>query len=118
MEKRIDLTTQATCLTTPPTGFSNFTPTSTTIGDYSVSEFTPVGNAGAGHYSAGTLYRLEYNGACYEFETRIGQSQFANYPSGTIQQFTASDQAGLRAEIIGILDGITLSSGETVGFPQ
>jgi hypothetical protein len=118
VEQRTDLTTQAACLTTPPTGFANFTPTSTTTGDYSVSEFTPVGNAGAGHYSAGTLYRLEYNGACYEFETRIGQSQFANYPSGTIQQFTDADQASLRAEIIGILDGITLSSGETVGFPQ
>jgi len=118
VEKRTDLTTQTACLTTPPTGFTNFTPTSTIMGDYAVSEFTPVGNAGGGHYSTGTLYRLEYNGACYEFETRVGQSQFANYPSGTIQQFTDADQVGLQAEIVGILDGITLSSGETVVFPQ
>ena len=118
VEKRTDLTTQAACLTTPPTGFTNFTPTSTTTGDYSVSEFTPLGDAGAGHYSTGTLYRLEYNGACYEFETRIGQSQFANYPSGTIQQFTDADKANLQAEILSILNGITLSSGETVAFPQ
>ncbi len=67
VEKRTDLTTQAACLTTPPTGFTNFTPTSTIAGDYAVSEFTPLGDAGAGHYSTGTLYRLEYNGACYEF---------------------------------------------------
>jgi len=118
VEKRTDLTTQAACLTTPPTGFANFTPTSTTAGDYAVSKFTPVGNAGAGHYSTGTLYRLEYNGACYEFETRIGQSQLANYPSGTIQQFTDADQASLQSEIMGILNGVTLAPGEAVTFPQ
>ena len=118
VEKRTDLTTQTACLTTPPTGFANFAPTSTTTGDYSMSEFTPVGNAGAGHYSTGTLYRLEYNGACYEFETRIGQSQFANYSSGTIQQFTDADEASLQAEIVGILNSITLSSGETITFPN
>jgi hypothetical protein len=118
VEKRTDLTTQTACLTTPPTGFTTFTPTTTIAGDYAVSEFTPLGDAGAGHYSTGTLYRMEYNGACYEFETRIGQSQFANYPSGTIQQFTNADQASLQTEIVGILNGIALSSGETVVFPN
>jgi len=117
IDKRTDLTTQSTCLTTAPDGYTNFTPTSTTPGDYSISEFTPLGDAGAGHYSTGTLYRLFYNGACYEFETRIGQSQFANYPSGTIQQFTAADQASLQTEIQNILSGITLPSGETISFP-
>ncbi len=118
VEKRTDLMTQAACLTTPPTGFSNFTPTSTTVGDYSVSEFTPIGNAGAGHFAKGTLYRLAYNGACYEFETRIGQSDFGNYPSGTIQQFTDAEQASLQSKILGILNSVTLSSGERVNFPQ
>jgi hypothetical protein len=118
VQKRTDLTTQAACLNAPPTGFSNFTPTSTSATDYSVSEFTPIGNAGAGHFAKGTLYRLSYNGACYEFETRIGQSQFTNYPSGTIQQFTDAEQASLQTEVVGILNGITLSSGETVAFPN
>jgi hypothetical protein len=118
VEKRTDLTTQAACLTTPPTGFANFTPTSTTADDYAVSEFTPLGAAAAGHFAKGALYRLEYNGACYEFETRIGQSQFANYPSGTIQRFTDTDEENLQAEIVGILNGIALPSGETVIFPQ
>ena len=118
VEVRSDLTTPGACLTTPPTGFTNFTPTSTTVGDYSISEFTPVGNAGAGHYSTGTLYRLEYFGACYEFETRIGQGQFANYPSGTIQQFPNANEASLQAEILGILNSITLPSGEAVAFPN
>ncbi len=118
IEKRTDLATVNACLTAPPSGFANFTPTSTAASDYSVSEFSPIGNAGAGHFSKGTLYRLAYNGTCYEFETRIGQSQFANYPSGTIQQFTDADQASLAAEIQNILDGITLPSGETVVFPN
>jgi hypothetical protein len=118
IQHRTDLTTQTACLTAPPTGFANFTPTSTTIGDYSASEFTPLGDAGAGHYSVGTLYRLEYNGACYEFETRIGQSQFANYPAGAIQQFTAVDQASLQTEIQNVLSSITLPSGETIAFPH
>ncbi len=118
VEQRSDLTTQSACLTTPPTGFASFTPTSTIAGDYAVSEFTPLGNAGAGHFAKGTLYRLEYNDACYEFETRVGQSQFANYPPGTIQRFTDANQINLHAEIAGILNGIALSSGETVTFPQ
>jgi hypothetical protein len=118
VQQRTDLTTQFACLVTAPTGYANFTPTSTTSGDYAVSEFTPIGNAGAGHFAKGTLYRLEYNGACYEFETRIGQSQFANYPSGTIQQFTDADQASLQVEILGILNDVALPSGETVTFPQ
>jgi len=118
INKRTDLTTESACLTTPPTGYSSFAPTSTAASDYSISEFTPLGDAGAGHTAVGTLYRLAYNGACYEFETRIGQSQFLNYPSGTIQQFTAADQTALQAEIQNILGGITLPSGETVAFPQ
>lgn len=118
IDKRTDLTTQSACLTTAPDGYANFTPTSTIAGDYAVSEFTPLGDAGAGHYSTGTLYRLFYNGACYEFETRIGQSQFANYPSGTIQQFTAADQSVLQSEIQNILNGVTLPSGEAVVFPN
>jgi hypothetical protein len=117
VEKRTDLTAQNACLTAPPTGYANFTPTSTTNGDYSVSEFGPIGNAGAGHFAKGTLYRLAYNGACYEFETRIGQSQFANYPSGSIQQFTNAEQASLQSEIQTIVNSVTLPDGESVTFP-
>ncbi len=118
VKKRTDLTTQTACLTAPPTGYANFTPTSTIMNNYAVSEFTPIGDAGAGHYSTGTLYRLFYSGSCYEFETRIGQSQFANYPSGTIQQFATTDEAALQSEMQTILSSVTLPSGETVVFPQ
>ena len=118
IDKRTDLTTSNTCLTTPPTGYSNFTPTTTNATDYSVSEFSPLGDAGAGHSAVDTLYRLSYNNTCYEFETRIGQSQFSNYPSGTIKQFTVANQASLRAEMQNLLNGITLSSGEALAFPN
>lgn len=118
IDKRPDLTSENTCLTTAPTGYSNFTPTSTTIGDYSISEFTPLGDAAAGHFSNGTLYRLFYSGACYEFETRIGQSDYGNYPAGTIKQFTSADESSLQSEIHNILDSVTLPSGETVNFPS
>jgi len=115
---RTDLTTETACLTTPPTGYTNFTPTSTTGSDYSVSEFAPLGDAGAGHFAKDVLYRVEYNGACYEFETRIGQSQFANYPAGSIQEFTIADQTNLQAEMQMILANTTLPGGETITFPN
>ena len=119
IERRTDLASSNACLTAPPTGYSSFTPTSTAAADYSIAEFTPIGNAGAGHFSVGTLYRLWYQGndRCYEFETRIGQSQFSNYPSGTIQQFTAADQSGLQSQIQDFLDSITLPGGEAIAFP-
>jgi hypothetical protein len=119
IERRTDLTSSSTCMNTPPTGYANFTPTSTTAADYLTSEFTPLGNAGAGHYAVGTLYRLWYEGndRCYEFETRIGQSQFANYPSGTIQKFTSADQSSLQSAMQNFLNGITLPNDETVSFP-
>ncbi|HUC01988.1 MAG TPA: hypothetical protein VMA75_03725 [Candidatus Paceibacterota bacterium] len=118
IDKRTDLTTQSSCMNTAPTGYSNFTPTSTTIGDYSVSEFTPLGDAAAGHFSSGTLYRVFYNGACYEFETRIGQTDYANYPAGTIKQFTTADENALQSELHTILDSITLPNGEAINFPS
>lgn len=120
INKRTDLTGTSACLNTPPTGYTDFTPTSTTAADYSIAEFTPLGNAGAGHYAIGTLYRVWYNGnnSCYEFETRIGQTQFANYPSGSVQKFTTDNQAAVQAEMMSILNGVTLPSGEAIGFPR
>lgn len=120
IKRRTDLTSSSTCLNTPPTGYSNFTPTSTTAADYLTSEFSPLGNAGAGHYAVGTLYRLWYEGnnSCYEFETRIGQSQFANYPSGTVQQFTTADQSSLKSTMQNFLNSITLPNDETISFPS
>jgi hypothetical protein len=120
IDKRADLTTERLCLTTPPAGFDAATqPVASSSADaYSTGVFS-VGGGAAGSIANGSLYRL-YNrsdNTCYEFETRIAESQFANYPAGAIQEFTADDQAALSAEIRTILNSITLPSGATVSFP-
>ncbi len=116
--KRADLTTAAQCLATPPAGYTNLTPITASSSDYAAGTFPAVGNAGAGHYASGNIYRLAYAGTCYELETRIGQTQFANYPSGTIQQFTTDDQTAVQNELQQILATVSLPSGETVTFPS
>lgn len=117
IEKRTDLATQTKCLTAQPAGFTGLTPITATSSDYATAVFPQVGGAAAGHFASGSLYRLFYSGSCYEFETRIGQSDFLNYPSGTIQQFTSADQDAVQAELTQILGTLKLSSGEQVAFP-
>ncbi|MBU6323165.1 hypothetical protein KGQ55_00570 [Patescibacteria group bacterium] len=119
IEERKDLTTESACLSTPPAGYADFTPTIQTHSDYSTSVFSPLGDAGAGHYAQGALYRLYFGTTCYEFETRIGQTQFANYPPGAIQEFTKDDLAAVSAELAGMLDSVTIAAtGERVAFPE
>ncbi len=122
IQKRADLSTERTCLNTPPSGFDAKTvPTSQRSADaYSSSVFGNVGDAGAGHMAQGSLYRLyvRSNSTCYEFETRVGQTQFANYPAGTIQEFTSSDQAAIQAKLLNFVQSIAIPSGEKNLFPQ
>ncbi len=112
---RADLKTERLCLSTPPDGYdAEVLPNATTSSNtYSTSTFSPIGDAGAGHYSTGSLYRLFYRNtsACYDIETRIGATQFQNYPTGTIQEFTATKQAEIQSKIDLILRNITLPSG-------
>jgi hypothetical protein len=122
IQKRSDIAAERLCVNTPPAGYSaSVTPAATASNNtYVASVFTPIGNAAAGHYANGSLYRLfiRSSSSCYEFETRIGQTQFANYPAGTIKQFTASDQTILSAQLRGLIDTITLKDGTKVMFPQ
>ena len=118
IQKRIDLTTQSKCLNTLPDGYSNMTPVTASGNGYMTSEFSPLGDAAAGHFSVGALYRLSFAGNCYEFQTRVGQTQFQNYPAGSIQEFTAADETSLDDQLAGILNGIKLDNGEQVSFPQ
>lgn len=113
--KRPDLKAERLCLQTPPEGFGSRTTPSATYShdEYSSSVFSNVGQGAAGHLAAGKLYRLfvRASSTCYEFETRVGQSQFANYPAGTIQEFTPVHQAALETELEQILNNISLPSG-------
>jgi hypothetical protein len=103
IEKRIDLNTERLCQDTPPTGFdSTKLPSSKDSDDkYASSLFTNIGDAAAGHYSSGSLYRLYIKSkyVCYELESRIGESQFANYPPGTIKEFTAENRKEIQDKL-------------------
>ncbi|MBX4216213.1 hypothetical protein KW797_04690, partial [Candidatus Parcubacteria bacterium] len=85
IKRRADLA-GAQCLTAAPGGREGLSPASVKEESaYSKSVFSPLGEGAAGHTAEGALYRLSYAGECYEFEMRIGKSQFANYPAGTIK---------------------------------
>jgi len=115
IEERIDLTDENSCLNTEPAGYEAVKPDSTKSGSgYSSSVFANISGAGAGHFAVGSLYRLyvKSNSSCYEFETRIGQTQFANYPPGAIKQFTQNDLRDVQLKLQKIIGQISLPSGE------
>lgn len=117
VQKRNDLMTLRACTDTPPEGHTEFTPRIKKSSQYTTSTFLPLGDGAAGHYASGALYRLSYNNVCYEFETRIGMSQYANYPEGTIKKFTDEDQKEVNSQLLNVLESITLPRGEKVLFP-
>lgn len=119
IEKRVDITSENVCLTKPPTGYKSLIPITNKKVLYATSVFSPVGDAGAGHYSSGSIYRLFIaSTTCLELETRIGESQFANYETGTIQEFTKDKRLLVENKLKSILDGITINkTGEKVVFP-
>ena len=118
VQKRTDLKTQSACVSTMPSGFTGIKVVTANGPDYATSMFSPLSDAGAGHYALGAEYRLWYSNSCYEFETRIGQTQFANYPAGTIEQFTSANQTDVTAQLQAMLNAVTLNNGEHVSFPQ
>lgn len=123
IEKRTDLTTQSACLQTAPTGFdSSLKPngTNTANASYATSVFSNVGQGAAGHLSSGMLYRLfvASNSSCYEFETRVGQTEFGNYPPGAIKEFTDADNQQVQVQLLNVVQGITLKGNQLVQFPQ
>ncbi|MDE2021610.1 MAG: hypothetical protein KGI71_01650 [Patescibacteria group bacterium] len=108
IKARGDLASKQSCLTTPPAGRSS-PPTTTSSGTVYATSAFPVDGAAAGHYASGTLYRLYAAGHCTEFETRIGESQYANFPAGSIQKFTDADRTRVEAELMSILASVSVS---------
>lgn len=120
VKKRAELNTQKICLNTPPAGFdsSTFPAGTTSRNSYSASIFSPVSDAGAGHYSNGELYRIYLNNSCYEIETRIGETQFGNYPAGTIKQFTEQNRDAIYSRFNAFFDGLKIrATGEKIVLP-
>ncbi len=117
IHKRVDIGNKTDCLNMQPEGHTDLSPMVRNDDTYSTSLFAPLGDAGAGHFTHEHLYRLFVDSSCYEILQRIGQSQFANYPAGSIQEFTASHEQVLQTSLDGILNTITLQNGEAVVFP-
>jgi hypothetical protein len=119
IKQRTDLTTQNRCLSTLPDGFMGIAPRILMQKTYGTSVFAPIGDAGAGHYANGAVYRLSFGGTCFEFQTRIGETQFANYEPGTIKEFTAQDQKDVEMILASLLAGVHITNGDTpVLFPK
>lgn len=120
IKKRDDLDSSK-CLSEPPLGFAeSMQPDATRVNSaYSTSLFSDVGGAAAGHYSSGSLYRLyiKEGALCYEFETRIGESQFANYPEGSIKQFTDQDRDDVKRLLVNFLANISLGANQRFQLP-
>ncbi|MGH7141343.1 MAG: hypothetical protein ACREGH_01775 [Minisyncoccia bacterium] len=115
---RTDLTKETQCLTAPPAGYSvAVAPAATSSGaSYDTSAFTKVGNAAAGHFADDTLYRLysKSDSSCFEFTTRVGQSDFNNYPAGAIKQFTAAAEQTVQNELNDVLEHVSLNGQENL----
>ncbi len=117
---RDDLLNNEACLTRPPNEYLNFTPEVIKHDNYLVSSFFPIGDAGAGHYSNGKIYRIYLNtGKCIQIGTRIGETQFANYPEGTIKQFGSEDRKYLFSRFDTILNSLKIAStSEPIALPS
>ena len=120
LEKRINFSTEKTCLETPPAGFDTFKKPDTLkpFTAYAMSKFSDIGQGAAGHYSSGSLYRLYIRGSseCYEFETRITESQFANYPEGSIKLFSDQDKERISTQLEDILQSAKID-GKPLQLP-
>ncbi len=117
IKKRDDLKTVATCLNTSPanyTGLKSKVVASTTL--YTIASFAGIGDAGMGHSASGELYRLAYDGTCHEFETRVSMTQFANYPEGSIKEFSGTDKNTVLAELKNLILNVKVGNGEKLSF--
>lgn len=97
-----------TCINTSPEGYKKGPDGVASSTNYSSSIFSNIGDAAAGHYANGEIYRIFTNNKCYEIETRIGETQFANYEPGTVEKFEESDRDKVYTYFNSLLTNITL----------
>ena len=119
IKKRADLPTAPACLTTQPEGYTGLSVSTSTGEGYAMSLFGPLDDAAAGSYSTGEDYRLFASSTCYEFVTRVGESQFTNYPAGIITEFPVTERESLLAVLRGIVNSVILeATGQKVTVPE
>ena len=116
--RRLDLANKEACLTSQPAGYTNLTAATAERASYAMSVFSGLGDAGAGHYASGSEYRLFASDKCYQFDTRIGEMQFGNYPEGSIAKFTDADRSAMQETLLNIIRSMTLNqSGVHLQLP-
>lgn len=108
LRARGDLASERLCLETPPAGYeAGRRPDQVGSTErYSTAVFL-VSDAGAGHSASGLLHRFytRASGECYELETRVAQTQFLNYPAGTIKEFGTTEASGLLNQLEQLVSG-------------
>jgi hypothetical protein len=111
LRQRADLTTEASCLATQPAGYTGLESSTSTGTGYAMSLFAPLDDAAAGSYSTGEDYRLFASSTCYQFITRVGETQFANAATGTVE-FTEAERNSLLDTLRNIVGNIRLESND------
>lgn len=118
IRKRSDLSSLNTCLQTSPEGYTNLSPKVLKKNSYEMSVFAPIGDAAAGHYANGEVYRIYTEGQCVQFDIRIGETQFLNYPVGSKVEFTMADRLNMMSTLRSLITGMVLvRTGETLVLP-
>lgn len=112
IEVRADLTSQTSCLLAQPSGYQSLQPGLVVEPDgpdaASTARFSGHMDGAAGTYANGELRRLYVAGSCYEFTSRVVESQFGNYPTGTIREFTAADRQTVLGQLSDVLKRMSL----------
>lgn len=117
VEERTDLTDQNACLTTQPAGYSDLEVATTSSEGQAASAFTGIGDAATGAYTNGEEYRLFASSTCYQFTTRVAESQFENAPTGT-EEFTEGERMSLLDQLRSIIERMTLfGTSQTIQLP-
>lgn len=119
IRKRGDLTIKDDCLTHLPAGYSNLSSQSESHAGYAISVFSPLGDAALGHYSNGREYRIFSANICYQLNASVSESQFANYPTGSVEEFSSTDREQMFGTLRSLIEDITLvQTGEKLFLPR
>ncbi len=109
---RPELGAPISCLLTQPPGFVGLQPGLAVdqdgSGSLSTARFGDLTDGAAGTYATGEARRLWAGGACYDFTVRVVESQFGNYPAGSIEEFTDADRRAVLGEFLDVLDGLSV----------
>ncbi len=118
IRRRTDLADKARCLSAQPSGYSGVPIRILDKPNYSVS-VAQTGEGAAGHYATGEEFRLFTARKCYQFDTQVGESQFANYPAGSIEEFSKDSRTGMLLVLRNLVQSVKLNAtGESLTLPQ